>query len=89
MRRVFVDTFRWLAIFVPGDAWSEAAHSADCSDAVLVTTEEVLSEFLTAVSNHGDRTRSLACQLVRGILEDPDIEGSSVARIVSGWSGAL
>jgi predicted nucleic acid-binding protein len=34
----------------------------------------VLSEFLAAVSAHGDRTRRLACRLVRGILNDPDIE---------------
>ena len=42
-----------------------AACAADCSGALLVTTEEVLSEFLTAVSAHGDRTRRLACRLVR------------------------
>lgn len=41
---------------------------------MLVTTEEVLSEFLTAVSAHGDHTRRLACRLVREILKDPGIE---------------
>ena len=41
----------------------------------LVTTEEVLSEFLTAVSSHGDHgARRLACGLVREILSDADIE---------------
>ena len=74
MRRVFVDTIYWLAIFVPGDAWAGAARAADCSDALLVTTEEVLSEFLAAVSSHGDHTRRLACRLVREILNDPGIE---------------
>lgn len=74
MRRVFADTVYWLAIFVPGDAWSGAAHAADCSDAVLVTTEEVLGEFLTAVSSHGDHSRRLACRLVREILANPAIE---------------
>jgi predicted nucleic acid-binding protein len=57
-----------------GDAWSTAASTFDGSDAVLVTTEEVLGEFLTAVSAHGDHTRRLACQLVRGILNDSQIE---------------
>lgn len=60
--------------FVPGDAWAEIAHSVDVSDATLVTTEEVLSEFLTAVSAHGDHARRLACRLVREILNDPGIE---------------
>jgi len=60
--------------FLPGDAWAAAARAADCSGASLVATEEVLSEFLTAVSAHGDRTRSLACQLVREILNDPGSE---------------
>ena len=41
MRRVFADTVYWLALFVPGDEWSEAARSADLRDVSLVTTEEV------------------------------------------------
>lgn len=74
MRRIFADTLYWLAIFLPGDAWADTARAADCSDAMLITTEEVLSEFLTAVSGHGDHTRRLACRLVREILNDPGIE---------------
>ena len=74
MKRVFADTLYWLAIFLPGDAWAEAAHAVDCSNALLVTNEEVLSEFLTAVCAHGDHTRRLACRLVRAILSDPGIE---------------
>ena len=73
MRRVFADTLYWLAIFLPGDAWSDAARSADVSEALLVT-EEVLTEFLAAVSSHGDHTRRLACRLVREVLNDSDIE---------------
>jgi predicted nucleic acid-binding protein len=74
VRLVFADTVYWLAIFVPDDAWAGAARAADCSAALIVTTEEVLSEFLTAVSAYGDRTRRLACRLVREILRDPGIE---------------
>lgn len=77
MRRVFADKACRLAIVVPGNALAEAARAADCSNALLVTTEEVLSEFLTAVSAHGDHTRRLACQLVREILADPGIEVST------------
>ena len=74
MRRVFADTLYWLAIFLPGDAWADAARSSDVSEALLITTEEVLTEFLTAVSAHGDRTRRVACRLVREILNDSEIE---------------
>ncbi|PWU00602.1 MAG: nucleic acid-binding protein [Terriglobia bacterium] len=74
MRRIFADTLYWLAIFLPRDAWADTAKAADCSDALLITTEEVLSEFLAAVSGHGDHTRRLACRLVREILNDPGIE---------------
>jgi predicted nucleic acid-binding protein len=74
VKRVFADTVYWLAIFVPRDPRSETARSVDCSGSILVTTEEVLSEFLTAVSGHGDHTRHLACQLVREILNDVSIE---------------
>jgi hypothetical protein len=42
VRRVFAGTLYWLAIFVPGDEWTEAARAVDLDDASLVTTEEVL-----------------------------------------------
>lgn len=74
MTRVFADTLYWLAIFLPGDEWADAARAMDISDGPLVTTEEVLSEFLTAVSGHGDHARRLACRLAREILHDPGIE---------------
>jgi len=74
VRRVFADTLYWLALFVPGDAWAEAAAGAPLADAILVTTEEVLSEFLTAVSAHADHSRRLACRAVREILAEPGVE---------------
>jgi predicted nucleic acid-binding protein len=74
VKLVFADTVYWLAIFVPGDTWADSARAVDCSDVVLVTTEEVLGEFLTAVSAHGDHARRLACRPVREILSDPGIE---------------
>ena len=46
----------------------------DLSGASLITTEEVLSEFLTAVSAQAERTRRLACRLVHEILTDPAVE---------------
>ena len=66
MRRVFADTLYWLAILF--------LAMRGLRSPTLVTTEEVLSEFLTAVSAHGDHARRLACRLVREILNDPGIE---------------
>lgn len=74
MKRIFADTVYWLAVFLPRDPWAEAARAIDFSDALLVTNEEVLTEFLAAVSAHGDHTRRLACRLVRAILGDSGIE---------------
>lgn len=71
---MFADTLYWLAIFIPGDAWAAAASEIDCTGVLLITTEEVLSEFLAAVSAHGDHIRRLACRLVREILNDPAID---------------
>jgi len=48
---VFADTLYWIALFVPGDSWSKAATAVDLAAVSLVTTEEVLGEFLTAVSS--------------------------------------
>ena len=45
----------------------------EIENARLVTTEEVLAEFLTGVAGFGDRTRRLACELVRTILDSDEI----------------
>jgi predicted nucleic acid-binding protein len=74
VKPVFADTFYWIAIFLPNDPWFQAARSVDLSDRTLVTTEEVLAEFLTAVSRYGGQTRRLACRFVREILKDPSVE---------------
>ena len=73
MRLIFADTLYWIAIFLPNDPWSDAAKSVEIENARLVTTEEVLSEFLTGVAGFGDRTRRLACELVRTILDSDEI----------------
>jgi predicted nucleic acid-binding protein len=74
VRLVFADTLYWIAIFLPDDPWAKAASSVSTRDMRLVTTEEVLAEFLTGVAGYGDQTRRLACELVRQILRDPAIE---------------
>jgi predicted nucleic acid-binding protein len=74
VRLVYADTLYWIAIFLPGDPWAPAAKSADLTGVRLVTTEEVLAEFLTGVCCYGERTRRMACRFVREILKDPGID---------------
>jgi predicted nucleic acid-binding protein len=74
VRLVFADTLYWIAIFLPGDPWAPAAKSVDLTGARLITTEEVLAEFLTGVSCYGEGTRRTACKFVREILNDPGVD---------------
>ena len=76
MKTVFVDTHYWLAICVPGDQWKEAASRARSSvgNAVLMTTDEVLAEFLAGLSKGGQELRRTAVQMVRAILGNPNVQ---------------
>lgn len=79
MSEVFADTAYWIAVTIPGDKWAEAAISARTAlppDTRIVTTEEVLSEFLGWVSVRRRRFRhhrSVATSTVRAILRRPDV----------------
>ena len=55
MRRVFADAMYWIAIANPKDQWhAKAIHiMQSLGQVTLVTTEEVLDEFLTYYSGHG------------------------------------
>lgn len=75
MNLIFVDTVYWVATGRPGDQWAEAARRARASlGAVrLVTTDEVLSEFLAALSAGGAAVRRAAVEMVRAIHNDPNV----------------
>lgn len=75
MNQVFVDTVYWVATVRPGDQWAEAARSAKTSVGAvrLVTTDEVLSEFLAALSAGGPEVRRVAVEVVRAIYNDPNV----------------
>jgi uncharacterized protein len=75
MRRFFADTFYWIALFNPKDAWHErvVAFSQSIGPCRLYTTEEVLSEFLTFCSTAGPQTRQRAAELVRSLFIDPEV----------------
>ncbi len=49
------------------------AARAQLGNAPLVTTHEVLTEFLTALSRYGPRLRAEAAKTVRDILSSPNV----------------
>ena len=72
MTAVFVDTSYLIALARPGDQWHDSAVTARgrlAGDVFLVTTQEVLVEFLTAMSNAGPESRKHAAGMVKDILE--------------------
>ncbi len=75
MRRIFVDTFYWLAISNPSDQWRQSVlnNIQDIQGAQLITTDEVLTEFLAGMSGLGKFHRGLAVQVVRSILADENV----------------
>src|SRR5207253_3048405 len=72
MPQVFADTFSWIALANARDEWHEEAKrlSIGLTASVLVTTEEVLVEFLTWFASHGPAAREHAAATVRQILQD-------------------
>ena len=75
MRRLFADTFYWIALFSPTNAWHKRvlAFSQSVGPCHLYTTEEVLAEFLTYCSGAGPHTRQQAAAVVRSLLADPTV----------------
>lgn len=69
----FADTFWWIALSNPKDAWHARAIAWETShpNAGFATTEEILSEFLTWFAATGRAGRALAAAMVRDILNDP------------------
>ena len=75
MKAVFADTAYWIAMARPDDQWREAAREARrrAGRAEIVTTDEVLAEFLAALSKGGPRIRLAAARTVREILANPQV----------------
>jgi predicted nucleic acid-binding protein len=76
MKTVFVDTCYWIATARPNDPWAVPAKRARdaCGPVLLVTTDEVLTEFLTALSGGGPTVRRTAARMVRSILENANVK---------------
>ncbi len=66
MRTVFADTLFWIALIRPRDSWRNETREAlrKIGEARLLTTDEVLSEFLTAISSAGPILRQKAVETV-------------------------
>ena len=75
MTVVFADTLYWVAVTRPNDPWAApiARVGADLETPHLVTTDEVLTEFLAHFSSAGEYLRKITVQLVRRVLNDEDV----------------
>jgi len=75
MKAVFADTLYWVAVTRTADQWSGAARQArEALAAVrLVTTDEVLTEFLNALADGGEHIRRQAVKMVRAIQANVNI----------------
>ena len=75
MKTVFADAVYWIAIARPKDPWCDAARAAKerLGKARIVTTEEVLGEFLAALRK-GPSLRHTAVEMVRAILSNANVK---------------
>src|SRR5437660_1699863 len=69
---VFADTFYWLALARPRDTWHLATSRWTQANAStrIVTTDEVLTEFLNALASTGPVGRAYAVATVRDVRND-------------------
>lgn len=75
MREVFADTAYWIAITNPKDQWHKITKRArqELGNVIIVTTDEILIEFLTSFSKRGDSWRMRAVEIAQAIMNDPNI----------------
>jgi len=75
MKAVFADSNYWITTVNPNDQWNEAAKKAKSllGNVILITTDEVLTEFLTALSR-GEHLRKQAARMVHIIMENPNVK---------------
>ena len=76
VRALFADSFYWIALLDPGDAFHGAvvALSGTLGTVRLVTTDEVLAEVLTFFSRGGPLWRSKAATMVHRMRSNPDVD---------------
>jgi predicted nucleic acid-binding protein len=71
---IFADTFYWIALTNKRDSAHRAVmdFTATLGPRTVVTSDEVLTEFLTFCASDG-RLRAVAGRAVSGLLSNPDI----------------
>ena len=83
MRRLFADTFYWIALLLRSDAWHARViafnHTLQRDD-TLFTTDAVILEFLAAFSSAGSYMRQQAVARVEAMLANPYIQMVEVTR---------
>ena len=75
MSAVFVDASYFIAQFRPADQWEQLAQEARgrLGEVELVTTDEILTEFLTGISRGGAVIREKAEAAVQEMLRNGNI----------------
>ncbi|MEX0718424.1 MAG: hypothetical protein WD066_17650 [Planctomycetaceae bacterium] len=75
MKPVFADTLYWIGVAIPTDQWHEPSTSAKnaLGEVILVTTDEVLTEFLNSLSKTPE-LRRIATRIVQGIMGNPNVK---------------
>ena len=82
MRAIFADTVYWVALVNPRDQWRAPALEVSelLSGARIVTTQEVLVEFLNSLGASGEHIRMRAAGYVLHLEADPAVEVVSQSR---------
>ena len=75
MKVVFADTLYWVAIIKPRDPWADPARKAKdaLGKTILITTDEILTEFLNLLAGGGSRLREQAGKMVHAIMDNPNV----------------
>lgn len=83
MKSVFADAVYWVALAHPKDQWHPraVAVSQQLGAVQLVTTDEVLDEFLAYFSGFGDAARIQSARTVRSLLADPAVRVIAQSRL--------
>lgn len=76
MPEIFADTFYWIALANPADSSHHAAMAFDLAnpEVVLVTTDEVLSEFLNYFADAGERKRGIVVGMFEEAMKHQGID---------------
>lgn len=75
MEEIFADAFYWIALANPADQWHTAAKqfNEENPSVLLITTEEVLTEFLNYFAESGERRRRIVGAMCEQVLTHPNI----------------